>query len=161
MKFIDRCGLDSFQDFDNFIQKYGNMICAQYQLLNGIVIDVTDINTAIMILCNPIIDVDYFQDTPYCCNTEKLFIVDNLNMFISIGFTEDERQALIAHEIGHIYLKLSKTNQGGLNEELAADQFACLLGLKSELKSALIKLENFVHNQVLKNEISVRINNLP
>ena len=74
-----------------------------------------------------------------------------------IGFggnlTEDEKHALIAHEIGHIYLKLSNANLGELNEELAADKFAFSIGLQSDLKSALIKIAGLTKDQNLKKEI--------
>lgn len=151
MKFIDKCGLNSFNDFDSFINKYRQIIVTHYPQLNNTIINVVDVDN-VSIISEVFKKADY-EDSPYGSNTlDPYFIVDN-----EIGFggnlTEDEKHALIAHEIGHIYLKLSNANLGGLNEELAADKFACSIGLQSDLKSALIKIAGLTKDQNLKKEI--------
>lgn len=158
MNFIDNYNIGSFCDFDSFINKYKHIIVNLYSILNNIIINVVDINhvSSISLVFN---QKDY-DDSPYGSNTlNPYYIVDN-----EIGFganlTEDEKHALIAHEIGHIYLKLTNANQGGLNEELEADKFACSIGLQSALKSALIKVAGIDKALRQKDEIQNRASKL-
>jgi len=154
MYFIDNFKISSFTVFDSFINKYRQVLVTRYPLLNNTIINVVDINhvSSISWVFNP---KDY-DDSPYGCNTlDPFYIVDN-----EIGFganlTENEKHALIAHEIGHIYLKLSNKKQGGLVEELDADNFACFIGFQSALKSALIKTAEVTIDHDRKNEIQYR-----
>lgn len=158
MDFIDKCGLSSFQVFVCFIQKYEDAINAKYPLFNGIIIDVVNPITAVKIYNNPLINEDYFQDTPYECHTTLYVVVDNEKL--SIQFDENERYALIAHEIGHLCCALYGCNCNGFVGETHADDFACSLGLQSELRSALTKLLGVVHDSNLKSKIVQRINRL-
>jgi hypothetical protein len=154
MYFIDNFKISSFTVFDSFINKYRQVLVTCYPLLNNTIINVVDINHVSSI--DWVFNQKDYDDSPYGCYTlDPYYIVDN-----EIGFganlTEDEKHALIAHEIGHIYLKLSNANQGGLNEELDADRFACSIGLQSALKSALIKTARLTKDQKLKKEILYR-----
>lgn len=158
MDFIDKCGLSSFQVFVSFIQKYEDVINAKYPLFNGIIIDVVNPITAVKIYNNPLINEDYFQDTPYECHTKLFVVVDNDKL--SVQFTENEKYALIAHEIGHIHCSLSGCKCNGFIGETHADDFSCSLGLQSELRSALTKLLGVVLDPNLKSEIVQRINRL-
>ena len=85
-------------------------------------------------------------------------VVDNES--ISKQFTQDEKHALIAHEIGHLRCALYGCNCNGFVGETHADDFACQLGLQSELKSALTKLLGIVQKSNVKSEIVQRINRL-
>lgn len=158
MDFIDNFNISSFFDFDSFINKYKRIIVNLYSILNNIIINVVDINHVSSI--SWVFNQKDYDDSPYGSNTlNPYYIVDN-----EIGFganlTEDEKHALIAHEIGHIYLKLSNANQGGLKEELEADRFACTIGLQSALKSALIKVAGIDKASDQKDEIQYRASKL-
>lgn len=161
MKIIDIYNIDQSHVFDEFEKSFANTIDCKYTVLSNIDISIIDINHIDDIIKgNLLIDKSYYEDTPYSCDSDAHFIVDYCDNY-GLPLTLDEKHSLIAHEIGHIYLKLSKTNQGGLVEELDADSFACAIGLQTELKSALIKLESFEQNSKLKDEIKVRISKLP
>lgn len=156
MKFIDRYGLNSFQDFDSFIQNYGSIINEKYQLLNGISIDVVE---PIMVAeYNSIYTINDYKDTPYTCHTDMQIVVDNVS--ISKQFTQDEKNALIAHEIGHLHCSLCGCKCNGFVGETHADDFSCSLGFQSELRTALTKLLGVVQDPNLKSEIVQRINRL-
>lgn len=156
MTFIDKYGLNSFQDFDCFIQKYGNVIDAKHQLLKGIRIDV--VGASMIAKYNSIFSINDYKDTPYACHTDMQIVVDNVS--VSNQFTQDEKNALIAHEIGHLHCSLCGCKCNGFIGETHADDFSCSLGLKFELRSALTKLLGIVQDPILKSEIAQRIGRL-
>lgn len=156
MKFADKYGLNSFQDFYSFIQKYGGVIDANYHLLKGISIDV--VNPCTVSKYNSFFGINDYLDTPYACHTDMQIVVDNES--ISNQFTQDEKHALIAHEIGHLHCSLGGCKCNGFVGETHADNFSCSLGLQSELKSALTKLLGAVQDTSVKSEIVQRINRL-
>ena len=125
----------------------------------GINIDVVDIGTGVKISNNPFIYNECFQDSPYSCDTEKMYVVDNTNLYSNLGFGEDEKYALIAHELGHINTRLigGKENE---DDEEEADAFVCFLGLKAGLKLALQKLIGIEKNKEKKDKMIQRMNNL-
>ena len=49
MKFIDKCGLNSFNDFDSFINKYRQIIVTHYPQLNNTIINVVDVDNVSII----------------------------------------------------------------------------------------------------------------
>jgi hypothetical protein len=156
MIFVDKYNLKSFQDFASFIQKFDNVINAKYQLLNGVSLDVVE--PSMVAQYNSIFSINDYNDTPYTCHTDMQIVVDNVS--ISNQFMLDEKYALIAHEIGHLYTSLNYGCPALWNDENEADDFACSIGLKQELKNALNKLLNIVQDTNRKAEIIQRINRL-
>ena len=62
----------------------------------------------------------------------------------TLNFTEKEKLAAIAHEVGHIihYFNENLTNANSLMVELKADEVAEKLGLAEPLKTVLEKLKS-------------------
>ncbi|MDM8305023.1 hypothetical protein [Phocaeicola salanitronis] len=54
-----------------------------------------------------------------------------------IGLTTLERYAMIAHELGHLFLVTDETD---LQKELRADEMACRLGLRDAMRTGLEKI---------------------
>lgn len=158
MHFVNSYNINTFQVFNCFIQKYGVDIDNKYPLLDKMSFDVINPTIAVKIFNNPLIDVTFYQETPYACDTKTLVVVDN--DVLSTQFAEEEKYAFIAHEIGHLHCSLCGCNCCGFVGETHADDFACSLGLQSELRSALTKLLGVVLDPNLKSEIVQRINRL-
>ena len=59
-------------------------------------------------------------------------------------------KAVLAHEIGHVYLDHSKFSEDPMEAQVDADQFACDMGYMEEL-------ESFLHEQIESVEKRVRL----
>lgn len=141
MDFINNHNISTFQVFRSFADKYKQSIEFNYPIL---------VNQSIKVVNNDCIDEVLdgdllfnkhdFEGSPYSCHTQKVFINDNTDIYSSINLTDEEKHALIAHEIGHIYTSLNNGGPVSWDDENDADDFAISLGLKTVLKSALEKL---------------------
>lgn len=162
MKFIDIYNIDQSHVFYEFEKSFANIIDTKYSVLSNINISIIDINHIDDIIKgNNLLERSFFADTPYTCDSDGHCIVDYCDNY-GMPLTLSEKHSLIAHEIGHFYLKQMKMQFiNRIDEEIEADSFACSIGFQSELKSALIKLENYVQNSVLRKEIGDRINAIP
>ena len=162
MKIIDKYNIDYFHVFDEFEKSFASIIDSKYPVLSNVNISIIDINhTDDIIKENNLVDKKFFEDTPYSCDSDSHYIVDYCNNF-GLTLTLAEKHSLIAHEIGHIYLQQMKMQFiNKIDEEIEADRFARSIVPMSELKSALIKLESYVQNPGLQNELRVRISKIP
>lgn len=162
MKFIDIYNIDQSHVFYEFEKSFASTIDCKYTVLSNIDISIIDINHIDDIIKgNPLIDKSYYEDTPYSCDSIGHCIVDYCDNY-GLPLTLAEKHSLIAHEIGHIYLKQMKMQFiNKIDEEKEADSFACSIGFQSELKSALIKLESCVQDPDLQKELKARISKIP
>lgn len=164
MNFIDNHNISTFQVFKDFIDKYKQVTESKYSILVNQPIRVNNMD-----YIDEAIDGDFwfkkndFEGTPYTyyCNyysqPQKVYIIDNTDAYSSINFTDEEKHALIAHEIGHFYTSLNFGGPVSRDDENEADDFAISLGFKSMLKSALEKLVIIEKNEFKKNEMNQRI----
>lgn len=86
----------------------------------------------------------YDDNTPFGTCDDRIAI--NEKQCEKLGLDDNERDACLFHEIGHI---LYPVEQDGLNKELAADNLAMKYGLGTHLISALKKM---VASDVFKEE---------
>ncbi len=129
--------------FDEFTNLYGKTVDTLYPEMQAITVNVCT-NDIISTVSSG--DSPFFYDkdsngykieyAPKCCDDYE--------------FTDDEKFALIAHELGHIILDLK--NQSNCDsqaeelqaEELQADKIASTIINKDYLKSALQKMANSI-----------------
>lgn len=125
--------LDNTEIFNKFYKIYGNRVVS--------------INTEINVCCstsgkgeitNNKFTNDLIKDTPYAYNSYYNEIIKSDEVCKSCNLNNDEEMALIAHELGHIYIAHNKIECK--NEEFEADDYVKKIGLSSHLKSALRKM---------------------
>lgn len=125
--------LDNTEIFNRFYKKYRNRVVS--------------INTEINVCCstsgkgnisNNEYTKDLIKDTPYSCNTYYKEIIKSDEVCKSCNLDNDEEMALIAHELGHMYIAYNNIKYE--NEEFEADDYVKNFGLSSHLKSALHKM---------------------
>ena len=81
------------------------------------------------------------NDSPYICDVQNSEIMRSESICSTCNFTLEEEFALIAHELGHFNVKLNNIKCNNTqDEEYNADNYAVNLGLRNELKNALIKI---------------------
>ena len=99
----------------------------------------------------PAIDLD--ENDAFACSSDKkedaasstkAGIIFNQAAIESLGLTEEEQYAAIAHEIGHIIYRFSDKKEQfpkGQGEEIFADSIAAEIGLANEILSVIEKME--------------------
>lgn len=147
MNFINK---DNTAIFDDFFQKYGDMIdldmnvntySSSYkegglsQAIKGIAGD----------------------DSPFICDWKKFDIMRSIKCCGICNLKPEEEFALIAHEIGHLSATHKDLNLKNWDEELYADQLAVKLGLRDAISSALLKMKEANLNPEENNQITKRI----
>lgn len=80
-----------------------------------------------------------FVDSPYMADTSKN-VIYYFTDFDDLNFTDEEKSALILHEIGHLYFKKISQESPALDEEIFADEFTCHIISKQHLIDALCKM---------------------
>lgn len=134
--------LDNTKIFDDFFQKYHNMIDLQ---INIDVYNSTYQHGKILFELRRIdpkmqSDDPYLNDTPYLGNVSLKEIIRS-NIYCGIcSFSKEEEFAIIAHEIGHFDSYYKNLGYTGLIDEMYSDQYALKLGLGKEMESALQKM---------------------
>lgn len=118
--------------FENFAERYGDE-------LNNISDDSITIIVSTDRYAELILEPDgFFQTNPTIDFKHIGYNEDNCN---AINLTENEKFAMIAHELGHIYGNNCQFVENELlNKEINADIMACRLGLKDNLTSELTKI---------------------
>ncbi len=101
------------------------------------------------------------KDFFFKCFINKAPIIGcNKNNCEIIKLSEIECFAMIAHELGHIYL-VPNTEEDLLKKELLADEMSCRLGLKEGLISGLKKIADYeycLNNEEILQRISLLSN---
>ena len=135
--------IDKTEIFDAFLEKYRDKI---------------DLNSTISVYNSDCQGGNIVQqlestknDSPYICDVENFEIMRSESIWSACNFTQKEEFALIAHELGHLNIKLNDIECNDTqDEECKADDYAVKLGLKSELKSALSKMLTYCSDDWLK-----------
>ncbi len=124
--------IDSFQAFE---KKHGQTVSTLYPTLANKTIEVKPLaaNATKSDKINPI-QVDTETDNIHYSANE-------------INLTPDEREALIAHELGHLIHKGKFTKEESQKEEIECDKVAKSLGIGKSLKKALTKLRDAYTSQ--------------
>lgn len=134
----------SFKDFE---QKFSQTLSSKYPILQNKIIDICFLDP----------DIDFFKfdkNNPVQTNIEEDRIEYSAN---SINLSSDQREALIAHEIGHIINK-GKFEDDKQQLEIECDKIAVELCLAGSLKEALIILKE-IYSKDLKLPLIGIINN--
>lgn len=161
MDFIDDQNISTFQVFRNFVNKYKQVIESKYPKLVNQSIKVVDMDCIDEALNDDFwYNKHHFVDSPYSSHTQKVFINDNTDSYLSINLTDEEKHALIAHEIGHINTSLNNGGPVLSDDENEADDFACSIGLKMDLINALEKLAGVEKSKKKKDKMINRIERL-
>lgn len=118
--------------FENFANIYGD-------ILNTITDDSIRIIVPTDRYAGYILEPDgLFQTNPAISFKHIGYNEENCN---AINLTENEKFAMIAHELGHIYNNNCQFDKNELlNREINADIMACRLGLKDDLIRGLTKI---------------------
>lgn len=133
--------LDNNPIFNEFISKYRAVIDSLYPELQDITIRTRTDNKTL-------------SDTPFEGITTEQKITCSAKYCIACDLTDDEKLALIAHEVGHFVVGDYIVN---LDEEKAADQVAVrLVGSSSTLKNALQKMLDYYIKNEVHNEVTTR-----
>ena len=91
-----------------------------------------------------------------CLEDKKLLIL--MDHYWDKVLTDDELQAVVAHELGHICLghvqNPAKSDSESLKQEIEADSFSVLMGSKpAALMSALVKISLAGPRRIIKNNL--------
>lgn len=138
-----------FQDFE---QQFKSILYEEYALLNGFHINCYTIDQYQQLDSVPkFVDITndafaYSIEVKIVNNQRIKFaaIVFSPTLCENLNFTEREKWASIAHEVGHIihYFNESLVDAGSMIIETKADEVAIKLGLAEFLKSVLRKLKS-------------------
>lgn len=133
--------------FDNFFRIYGERLNTITEVKESDIHEICIVSetrcqkkagVAIFLFDKP----DFFFECQLCFTPP--YIGCSEAHCIAINLTEEEKYAMIAHELGHIYFTphfYPSTEKKYLNKELNADSMAVRLDLKESLISGLEKLE--------------------
>lgn len=123
--------------FDEFANLYGEIVDTHYSQIQAIAIDVSTSNT---------ISTTSSGDSPFLVNgnSNNYEIVFAIQCCNDYKFTNEEKFALIAHELGHIIIELNNQSSHDLQEELQADKIASKIVDKNNLKNALQKIADLI-----------------
>lgn len=125
--------LDKTKIFDDFYQKFKGKI----NLDSTISIYNSDYREGNIVQQLELTD----NDSPYICDVQNFEIMRSKSICSTCNFTQEEEFALIAHELGHLNVRLNNIKCKDIqDEEYKADEYAIKLGLGNELKSALGKI---------------------
>ncbi len=143
MQFNNQYGI---KIFDDFYSSFADEIEINWKELMHETIDLRD--TLYMSIC--------FRPTT---DGDENDIIENTDLCKDLQLTDEERFALVAHEIGHFVEMKNQRGKGDNEEEIACDEYAVVLGLEEPLKSALrkivdAKLCSEVSNEKIKERIS-------
>jgi Zn-dependent protease with chaperone function len=116
--------------FNSFIDQFENAINQNY---DGNMITIVVMNEQ-----HPFFKAIANDNDPFARNSMNIAI--NEQVCQQLKLTQDEKYAMIAHEIGHILDSTPKETNNQLSREHNADQFAVKLNLTIELKTGLEKL---------------------
>lgn len=148
---INHNGLDRY---DELMAALGDKIDEYWPELRNLCIDAYDTahpKDFITETANSInATIDEIMGDPYQCYPAHQIndgsyvndIIQNDNVLVRLGLTDEEKEALIAHEIGHFVSCYKNTGLKNVQEEIYADSCAALLGLAEPLKIALQKCIN-------------------
>lgn len=98
---------------------------------------------------------DYLASNPVL--GYKNIAMNEVNCAI-IDLTIEEKYAMIAHEIGHIFDSSKDLTNSQLQKEITADEMACNIGLQNDLISGLMKIINSMSHSDMNEQIQKRIN---
>ena len=158
MKFCNQYGIKTFDDFYHF---FAYRIAINWTELMHETIDVYNEMHLKDFMTNPnsLINKDVLNDSPY---TSFCFrptttgyendIIENTALCQKLQLTDEERFALIAHELGHFVEVKNHRGNDSNKEEIACDEYAVELGLGSALKSALQKIVDAKICTIVNNE---------
>ncbi len=122
--------LQIIEVFNSFGDQFENAINENY---NGNTITIVVLNEQ-----HPFFKAIANDNDPFARNFNNIAI--NEQVCQQLNLTQEEKFAMIAHEIGHILDNTPKDINNRLNREYNADQFAVKLNLSKELKTGLEKL---------------------
>lgn len=100
---------------------------------------------------------------PFATNplfTNPFIVAINEALCEHLSLSQEEKFAMIAHEIGHILDETPREANNQLIREINADQFAINLGLSNELRSGLEKFIQSGNYTDVANDLNARINRL-
>lgn len=139
--------------YSTFIDDFGEIIKFKYE---GNSITISGVNGSWP--NSQFVDI---KSVPFATNTElrDLIIVINEEICESLDLSQNERYAMISHEIGHI-IDPTPRNNNHLLREINADSFAVELGLSHHLISGLQKLIYSGKYDTEIDMIKVRINKI-
>lgn len=123
--------------FDEFANLYGKTVDTLFPQIQAIVIDVSTNNAP---------STTSSGDSPFLVNgnSNNYEIVYAIQCCNDCKFTNKEKFALIAHELGHIIIELNNQSSHDLQEELQADKIASKIVDGNYLKNALQKMANLI-----------------
>ncbi len=138
--------------FQEFEQRFKSILYQEYTHLSALCIDCYTISQYRQQENVPLIEglsndaFAYSIDVKSDGNRRAVFaaIILSPELYESFNFTEMEKMAAIAHEVGHIIHHFNETlsTAGTMMIEIKADEVAAKLGLAEPLKSVLHKLKS-------------------
>jgi len=149
--------LERYDDFNN---KHSNILSSISIQIEAC--DLTHIPEIVRQRFGPLLEVNPFDDSPYQIFPieDVVYIIENITVIKSAQLSDKERDALIAHEIGHITFYENGLSLDKDLEEDCADDYSSKLGYKEDLINALRKLSNCPTCSCNKNKMIQRANRL-
>lgn len=151
--------------FDDFAKKYSKFLDTflpevTVNIINPQDSEVGDADVMILFCTNPVQSYpNYFSDKHKKNIDEIIYkhdVKDSANN--PIHLSDEQLEALIAHELGHFDHDYKQLTTKGLDEEKYCDQFAKNMGYIDDLKDALTALKNLPG--VNQADLQSRINSL-
>ena len=133
---INKIGMILFKNqqnievFNSFVDQFENAINENY---NGNTISIVVMNEQ-----HPFFKAIANDNDPFARKFNNIAI--NEQVCHQLNLTQEEKFAMIAHEIGHILDNTPRDMNNQLNREINADEFAIKLNLSKELNTGLEKL---------------------
>lgn len=149
------------QIVDDFFSLYGNQLNNQCPTGINIQIDVYEIDCIPQGMQETVTLWRDGIDNPSQCWPKvdtplKDVLIYRRDVRNQLNIQNDEMMALLAHEVGH-YIYQYSSPIPNMDEEHFCDDIAVKVGLKDELKRALVKLRPICSGKTL-NDLNIRIN---
>lgn len=141
-------------DFHGFAERFSSKLNALYPTIDRRIMFLSSDDSRRSADCG---------DSPMVSNPRPLsgvfHIVYNASTIQSLGLTEYELWAIVAHEVGHILIS-GRNIVEDFEDELKCDSYASILGIQFSLATALLKMSNLMQKDEFNKRMAAVVDSI-